>query len=156
MPNDSKVAQSAFAHYFDIFHRQVQELANSVSEEQFFAKPFPYGNSIGNLVLHLSGNLNYYIGARIEKTDYVRDRNREFAVVENGCRAHVLAELSKTVSMVIQSLASQGEGDWSREYSAVAVDDVHDRFSIYLRCCVHFHHHIGQMIYLVKEWKRQS
>ena len=156
MSNDSQVAQAAFVHYFETFHRQVLDLANSVSEEQFFARPFPYGNSIGNLVLHLSGNLNYYIGTQIENTAYVRHRELEFAVVENGNRNEVLAEFSKAVSMVTQSLSHQNEGDWSKEYSATGVDDVHDRFSIYLRCCVHFHHHVGQMTYLVKEWNQKS
>ena len=35
-----------------------------LSEEQFWRNPFPYGNDIGHLVLHLTGNLNYYIGAK--------------------------------------------------------------------------------------------
>jgi len=35
-----------------------------LSEEQFWIKPFAFGNSFGHLVLHLTGNLNYYIGRR--------------------------------------------------------------------------------------------
>ena len=34
----------------------VRELAAPLSEEQFWSKPFPFGNSFGNLVLHLTGN----------------------------------------------------------------------------------------------------
>jgi hypothetical protein len=34
--------------------------------------------SAGHLPLHLTGNLNYYIGAQIAATGYVRDRDREF------------------------------------------------------------------------------
>ena len=154
MSNLSQVATSSFVHYFESFHDRVLELANSVSEEQFFAKPYPYGNSIGNLVLHLAGNLNFYIGSQIENTGYVRDRELEFAAVINGSRATALAEFSKAVTMVIHSLSSQKEEDWSRAYQANEVDDVHDRFSIYLRCCAHIHHHVGQMIYLAKEWNQ--
>ena len=57
---------------------RVRELAAPVGDEQFWQKPFPFGNSFGHLVLHLTGNLNYYIGAQIAKTGYVRDRPREF------------------------------------------------------------------------------
>jgi len=46
----------------------VRELAAPLSDEQFWAKPFAYGNSFGHLVLHLTGNLNYYIGAQIAGT----------------------------------------------------------------------------------------
>ena len=56
----------------------VRELAAPLSEEQFWQKPFPFGNSFGHLVLHLTGNLNYYIGAEIAGTGYVRHRDREF------------------------------------------------------------------------------
>ena len=146
----------AFAHYFEDFRDRVFDLANRVPDEQFFEKPFPYGNSFGNLVLHLTGNLNYYIGTQIENTGYIRDRELEFAFVTNGNKAMVLSDFSETVSMVVNSLNCQIEEDWSREYHAIGADDVNDRFSIYLRCCVHFHHHIGQMIYIVKEWSEKT
>ena len=57
---------------------RVRELAAPLSEEQLWQKPFPFGNSFGHLVLHLTGNLNYYIGAEIAGTGYVRHRDREF------------------------------------------------------------------------------
>ncbi len=156
MASVSQVAQVAFVHYFEVFRDQVINLSSKVSEEQFFAKPYAYGNTIGNLVLHLTGNLNYYIGSQIENNGYVRDREMEFAAVRDGSRTNVLNEFTKTISMVTQSLSSQKDADWIRVYQANGVDDVHDRFSIYLRCCVHFHHHIGQMIYLVKEWELKN
>ena len=57
----------------------VRELAAPLSDEQFWAKPFAFGNSFGHLILHLTGNLNYYIGAQIAGTGYVRDRPLEFS-----------------------------------------------------------------------------
>ena len=143
-----------FTHYFRDFRERVHALSQKLNEEQFWRKPYPYGNSVGNLVLHLTGNLNYYIGTQIENTGYVRDRELEFTDVQLGKKAAVLKDMDAAVAMVIQSLERQSEVDWSCTYSAVGVDDVPDRFNIYLRCCVHFHHHIGQMIYLVKELTR--
>lgn len=81
-----------------------------------------------------------------------RDRELEFREVQNGCKDEALAKMDDAVATVIQSLGHQTDVDWSLEYNADGVDDVHDRFSIYLRCSNHFHHHIGQMIYLVKAW----
>src|SRR5271170_4836008 len=57
---------------------RVRELAAPLTKTQFWQKPFPFGNSFGHLVLHLTGNLNYHIGTQIAKTGYVRDRPREF------------------------------------------------------------------------------
>ncbi len=50
----------------------------AIPEDQLWTKPFAFGNSIGHLVLHLTGNLNHYVGALVAGTGYVRDREHEF------------------------------------------------------------------------------
>jgi hypothetical protein len=102
-------------------------------------------------VLHLTGNLSYYVGAQIANTEYVRERDREFAAGHFERKEDVLSELDEAVDIVIETLKSQTDGTWELEYQATGVGDVKNRFGIYLRCAVHFHHHIGQMIYLVKQ-----
>ncbi len=71
----------------------VREFAAPLSNEQFWAKPFPFGNSFGHLLLHVTGNLNYYIGAQIAGTGYVRDRPREFAETTPPAKDEVLREI---------------------------------------------------------------
>jgi hypothetical protein len=150
MMNDiSATIAAGFIHSFEDFGRRLRALAGPLSEEQFWSKPYAYGNSFGNLTLHLTGNLNYYIGAQIANSGYVREREREFS--ETGSKEEVLRALNEAIELVVATLQAQGRDDWPREYQAVGVDDVKDRFSIYLRCAVHFHHHLGQMLYLVQE-----
>src|SRR2546430_15701857 len=73
----------------------LRELAAPLSEEQFWAKPFAFGNSFGHLVLHLIGNLNYYIGAQIAGTGYVRDRPLEFSDATRPSKAAVLKKFDQ-------------------------------------------------------------
>jgi hypothetical protein len=131
----------------------VRELAAPLSEEQFWAKPFPFGNSFGNLVLHLTGNLNYYIGAQIAGTGYVRDRPKEFAEATRPSKEEVMKQFDDTLEMVVRTIRSQSAEDWSKEYTAVGLD-ARDRFAVTLLCATHLHHHIGQMMYLGFELKR--
>ena len=131
--------------------QRVLALSSDLSEEEFWSNPYPYGNSIGNLVQHITGNLNYYIGSQLAHTDYVRNRESEFDVGQHPTKAEALSQLRTVVELVISTLAAQKDPDWQAAYSAVGVDDVHDRFSIFLRCAVHFHHHIGQMGYTKDE-----
>lgn len=133
----------------------MRRLTDSVPEEQFWVKPFPYGNSFGHLVLHIAGNLNYYIGTQIAGTGYVRDREREFTETDHRSKEEVLKELEKAVAIVISTIKTQSVGDWSREYTAVGEPDAENRFNILLKCSIHFYHHIGQMIYLAKELASQ-
>jgi uncharacterized damage-inducible protein DinB len=151
MNNLSNTVADGFIYYYQDFVRRVKSLAEKLSEEQFWKKPYPYGNSFGNLVLHITGNLNYYIGAQIANTGYLRERELEFAENHTEHKGEVLSKLDEAVDIVIETLKTQTHQTWEEEYTAIGVDDVKDRFSIYLRVAVHFHHHIGQMIYLVKE-----
>ena len=118
-----------------------------LSEEEFWARPYPYGNSAGHLLLHVTGNLNYYIGAEIAGTGYVRNRPLEFTDASRRPKEDVLLALEDAVAMVVRTVEDQTAEDWSRAYEAHGVDDP-TRFSIVLRCADHFYHHLGQIIYL--------
>jgi len=133
----------------------VRELSAPLSEEQFWAKPFAFGNSFGHLVLHLTGNLNYYIGARIAGTGYVRDRPLEFSDATRPSKAEVLKNFDQAIEMVLGAINGQSAEDWSKEYTGVG-SDVRDRFDMVLQCATHLHHHIGQMMYLVFELTRRG
>jgi uncharacterized damage-inducible protein DinB len=133
----------------------VHELAALLSDEQLWAKPFVFGNSFGHLLLHLTGNLNYYVGAQIAGTGYVRDRPLEFSDAARPSKKEVLEKFDDAIEMVLAAISRQSTEDWSKEYTAVAAD-ARDRFDMVLQCATHLHHHIGQMMYLVFELKRTA
>ena len=143
------------ANRFASNHARIRELAMPMSETQFWTKPFPYGNSFGHLVLHLTGNLNYYIGAQIANTGYVRDREREFTQADPPSRDEALKGLDSAVGMVIETMHAQSSEDWSKAYSAVGTS-CSARLDIVLQCVAHMQHHIGQMVYIGCEWQRQA
>jgi Protein of unknown function (DUF1572) len=143
---------TGFSHSFREFASRVRDLSENLSDEQFWANPYDYGNSFGHLTLHLTGNLNYYIGAQIAGTGYVRDREREFTEGQRPAKEEVLRRLEGGVAMVVSALEQETAETLMQPYVAAgAAPWVTDRFSIYLRCVTHFHHHLGQMIYLAKE-----
>jgi hypothetical protein len=126
---------------------RVRELAAPLSEAEFWQKPYAYGNSFGHLVLHLTGNLNYYIGTQIANTGYVRDRPREFNDANPPSKAEALARFDQAVAMVAATLKKQTEQDWSAPYSGVGAR-AEIRLDMVVQCAAHMQHHIGQMIYL--------
>ncbi|HMD15557.1 MAG TPA: DinB family protein [Terriglobales bacterium] len=150
----STIASDLTTHYTKLAG-VIRELAAPLSDEHFWAKPFAFGNSFGNLVLHLTGNLNYYIGTQIAATGYVRDRPREFSDATRPSKAEVLKKFDQAIAMVISTINSQSADDWSKEYTAVG-SDAKDRFGMVLSCATHLHHHAGQMMYLGFELKRKG
>ena len=145
---------SALADRYTKNAARVRELATPFTNAQFWQKPFPYGNSFGHLVLHLTGNLNYYIGAQIAKTGYVRDRPRDFNDPNPPSKDEALQRFDEAVSMVLKTIQKQSPEDWSEEYSGAGVD-AKNRLEMFLQCAAHMQHHIGQMIYLAYECQRQ-
>jgi uncharacterized damage-inducible protein DinB len=147
------MSQTLAAHYNRV-RGKIHVLVEPLSTEQLWTRPFPFGNSVGHLLLHLTGNLNYYIGTQIAGTGYVRDRPLEFADTSQRPKDEVLRDFDRAVDLVVETLAAQREADWRAPYSAVGAEDITDRLAMFLRCAAHADHHAGQMIYLCKELAR--
>jgi len=147
---------SEFANYYEKVRADVHKWADPLSQEQFWKNPYGYGNSIGHLVLHLTGNLSYYIGTRVAENGYVRNRDREFAEPEKLDKGRVLEAFDRTIDMVVATVRAQAPGDWLVAYSGEREPEAKNRFAIFLRCAAHAYHHVGQMIYLSRELAKQS
>jgi uncharacterized damage-inducible protein DinB len=144
-----EVVNSGFNDYFRTMQKRVHELVGPLSQQQLWTKPYTYGNSIGNLILHLTGNLNYYIGARMGETGYVRDRDLEFR--DSGkAKEELLRKFDRAIEVVVQTVSKQSATDWAAPYTAERTQ-MHDRFSMVLNCAAHANHHVGQIIYLQRE-----
>jgi hypothetical protein len=144
-----------FTRNFQRSARTIHGLIDPLTEEQIWTRPYPYGNSIGNLVLHLTGNLNYYLGAEMGGTGYVRNRPLEFEPASRIAKAELLKRFDEAIAVVAAVLANQSEGDWGAAYSAKGLEEIGDRFSMVLQCAAHLYHHTGQIIYLCRELERQ-
>ncbi len=100
-------------------------------------------NSAANLALHVAGNLQYYVGAVLGRTGYVRDRPREFSR-SDGSREDVKGELRAAASVVADVLPSLPSEILAAEYpepvSGVRLPT--DRFLMHL--CSHAAYHLGQ------------
>jgi len=151
MPELASVVASTLAAYYEGVRDSVHELLAPISTEQLWTRPYPYGNSIGHLLLHVTGNLNYYIGAQIAGTGYVRNRPIEFNDTSKRPKEQVLGDFDKAIAMVVSTIHAQSPQDWTAPYSAVLEPEAHDRFTVVMRMAAHAYHHVGQIIYLSKE-----
>ena len=147
----SSVVCWSLSSQYDRVRRRVHVLVEPLSTEQLWLRPLPYGNSVGHLLLHLTGNLSYYIGTQIAGSGYVRDRAREFGDTSHRPKDEVLQDFDRALDMVLTALAAQGEADWRAPYRGVGAEDVRDRLTMFVRCAAHADHHTGQMIYLCKQ-----
>ena len=142
------VVSDELCRYYSHLASRVERAVRSLPREKLWVKPYPYGNSVGHLVLHLTGNLNHYVGAKIAGSGYVRDRPREFTEAAGASRRDVLANFHEAVAMVERTIRSLGDDG----LMAPIADEppVQTRFGMFLVCAAHLNNHIGQMSYLVQ------
>jgi hypothetical protein len=152
------VVQETFASYYEEVGRRVHEWVDPLTTEQIWSRPFRFqrenpkdGNSVGHLLLHLTGNLNYYIGAQIAGTGYVRNRPLEFSDAAKKSKEQVLGDFDHVVRIVVKAIRKQKAEDWTKAYSAEREPESKNRFIAFFRCAAHAYHHVGQIIYLSKE-----
>jgi uncharacterized damage-inducible protein DinB len=139
--------KAALCGELEILRDAVKALAEPLTEEQFWRKPIEPGNSFGHLVLHLTGNLSHFAGARLGKTGYVRDREREFTESKPPTKTEALARLDEAVATyrrVVEALP--GEAFLEAHPDAMMGTVVNGL----VKLVAHFALHRGQMSYLAR------
>jgi Protein of unknown function (DUF1572) len=131
---------------------RVHQWAAPLDEQQFWSKPFDHGNSFGHLVLHLTGNLNYYLGQQLLNTGYIRNRELEFTDPNPPTKSEALARFDAAVEVAMRAVESQTPDYWARDYQATGMPEGMNRFDAVMQCTAHIYHHVGQMIYIHKQW----
>ncbi len=85
----------------------IEHCVGQLSDEQLWHRPSEGMNSIGNLLLHLDGNLRQWMIAGLGGANYDRDRPAEFAARTQISGETLLAQLQSTIVEVKQILAAQ-------------------------------------------------
>jgi len=119
-----------------------------LSEEDLWWRPNEVSNSIGNLVLHLCGNVRQWIVSSIGGVEFKRDRDGEFAARGPVPRAELSAALKQAVAEVDAVLAQL---DSRRLLDRLTIQkyDVSTMQAVY-HVVEHFGYHLGQILYIYK------
>ena len=139
------------AELIKLFDRDLEKLIAELelfeSERSLWLTAAGVSNAAGNLVLHVIGNLNHFIGVKLGGTDFVRDRPAEFAL-RDVPRAELTAQLERTNVMLTTVLgklnAAQLEAIYPEEVLGYSMTTSY--FLIHLHG--HLNYHLGQVNYL--------
>ena len=135
-------------HLVEDFLPKIERCVTLLSDEQIWWRPNAESNSIGNLLLHLSGNARQWIVCGLGGDTDARDRDSEFAQRETIPRAELLSGLRQTIREVDGTLAkfdmdSLVEKKMIQGLEVTALEAI-------LHVVEHFSMHTGQIILLTK------
>ena len=133
-----------------ILDRDLRALAREVEaypdEAALWQLPEGITNSAGTLVLHLTGNIQHYLGARLGNTGYKRDRPAEFSArgVPREALLRQIEAARGAVRSTVQKLTAEAlELDFPEVVGGMRV--VTGEYLIHL--VSHFDYHLGQVNY---------
>ncbi len=103
-------------------------------------------NSAGNLCLHLIGNLNWFIGATLGHTGYIRNRDLEFSL-KNVAREELLKKINETLEVVNSTLNNLPEEALKEEYPILVFQQKTTTEYFIIHLATHLTYHLGQINY---------
>jgi uncharacterized damage-inducible protein DinB len=119
-----------------------------LSDEQVWWRPNASSNSVGNLLLHLNGNVRQWLISSFSRTDDQRDRPAEFKEQRVIPAAVLLNQLGATMNEASDVLASLDASDLSAtfEIQGYTVTGLQAVYHV----VEHFGMHYGQILYIAK------
>jgi len=133
-----------------IFKRDHQKLKIEIEaykdESNLWAIDRSVTNSAGNLCLHLTGNLNHFIGAEFGKTGFVRDRPLEFSD-KDVPRKILIQKINETIDVVDLSLRKIPEEKLQEEYPVIVCTEPMSTEYFLIHLAAHLSYHLGQINY---------
>ena len=121
---------------------------DQLSDEQIWWRPNESSNSIGNLILHLSGNVRQWIGSGLGGLPDARKRQAEFDERNPITRADLVRILTGTMTIAREIIEHIPESELLRKRPVQTFRE--SGLSILIHVTEHFSYHTGQIAYITK------
>jgi uncharacterized damage-inducible protein DinB len=133
-----------------IFERDLtklsQELDAYTRDEELWLLTGDINNTAGNLILHLCGNLQHFVGAVLGNSGYIRKRDEEFGL-KGLSKTELSTQIDVTKRAVSDALAQLNDEDLNKPFPihVFGHEMTTDFFLIHL--VTHLSYHLGQINY---------
>ena len=128
--------------------QRIEKCLNLLNEEQVWFKPNENTNSIGNLILHLTGNIQQYGNDGLSKSKDNRNRNLEFSACKSMNKEELLEHISTSVSVACTSIEALSLEKLEEFYSIQGFNLT--GVSVVVRITEHLSYHVGQIAFTTK------
>jgi len=130
---------------------KLERCLDQLSEDEVWWRPNAASNSVGNLILHLTGNIRQWIIAGVGGANDVRQRQTEFDEVGPIPTMALRLMLQQTLAEVDATLAAVEPATLQASRTIQGYDVT--AFEAIYHAVEHFSTHVGQVIYITKLWR---
>lgn len=134
-----------------VFPAQIRECLDQLSDDEIWSRPNQQSNSVGNLVLHLTGSLSHFLNHKLGGLDFHRDRPAEFAERRHIPKDELRTRFDGMVRQAEQTFSSITAGRLMKpspepKMNRYVVEDL-------LNIVVHMSTHAGQILWITKMFR---
>ena len=127
---------------------RVESCMSELTDEEVWWRQHETNNSVGNLILHLTGNLRQFILSGVGGEKDLRNKDKEFSERQRISKEELIQELQEALFAADETLSRLDAG---RLLETTIVQDRERRiFEIIAVVVEHFALHCGQIIYITK------
>jgi uncharacterized damage-inducible protein DinB len=151
---DQVVLEALKSRITKILPNQILSCVEELSEAELWWRPNAQSNSVGNLVLHLSGSMRHYVSRTIGGIEYERNRPAEFAEREHYAKEQVITIFKETISQVRRVLDNFETSRFLKPTPEQAYNPT--VFNLLYNVSIHVATHTGQIVFVTKMLKEGS
>jgi uncharacterized damage-inducible protein DinB len=119
-----------------------------LEEADIWKRPNPHSNSVGNIILHLCGNIRQYAISSLGNRQDVRERDKEFSADRTYSATELLKNLTDTLDEAKDIIQNVSEEELLRKRKVQGY--THSGIGIVIHVTEHYSYHTGQIIFWTK------
>jgi uncharacterized damage-inducible protein DinB len=127
---------------------KIKKCLEELNEEQIWQRPNEASNSIGNILLHLCGNITQYIISALGRQPDHRERDKEFAAKSGYSKEELQNKITNVLDEAIKTINSVDETRLMKIYYVQGFH--HSGIGIIIHVTEHYSYHTGQVIFWTK------
>ncbi|HLH42670.1 MAG TPA: DUF1572 family protein [Bryobacteraceae bacterium] len=133
---------------------RIEVCVAKLTPEQVWQRASEQQNAVGNLLLHLNGNVRQWILSGIGGARYVRERDREFAARQTGAPAELVARLRGSVAEAVAAIRGLDAGELLERVTIQGYEGT--KLAAIYHVVEHFAGHAFQIMLLTKLFTGQD
>jgi uncharacterized damage-inducible protein DinB len=134
--------------------KKVMKCLDELDEKDIWIYPNESSNSMGNLMLHLCGNIRQYIISSLGGKEDIRERDKEFSARGGLTKNELISKFTEIINEAKSIINSVDAGSLLRVRSVQVYE--YTGLGIIYHVVEHYSYHTGQIIFFTKMLKNKD
>jgi uncharacterized damage-inducible protein DinB len=133
---------------------RILKCLTELSQEEIWNHPNESSNSVGNIILHICGNVTQYILSSLGGIEDIRERDKEFNTTGGITKHELINRLTGTLAQAVKIIGQQSEESLMKKRMVQGFQL--SGIGIIVHVVEHYSYHTGQIAFWTKLLKNKD